>query len=75
MKTSMVLNHYVQNPAIYHENKMNTQMQIQTQKIMQSEDFAEKIARAKQLFNLYNEITFGDEDVVKNSRAMLSQLQ
>ena len=47
----------------------------QTPEIMQSEDFIEKIARARKLFHLYNEITFGDKEVSENSGAMLQQLQ
>lgn len=41
----------------------------------QSEDYSEKLAKAKKLFQLYNDITFGDKIESTQSMMILQQIQ
>jgi adenylate cyclase class IV len=47
-------------------------MQLQEQESL--EDFEAKIERAKKLFSLYNDITFGNKAEVAKSRIILKQI-
>jgi len=40
----------------------------------QSESYSEKLERAKQLYQIYNNITFGSEEDSTNSRYLLQKI-
>jgi len=41
---------------------------------MQSEDYSEKIEKARKLYQLFNNITFGNEEDSAESREILKQI-
>jgi hypothetical protein len=53
---------------------MNTKQQVMEQQETTVEDFTEKIERAKKLYVLFNDVTFGNKIESAQSRIVLRKL-